>query len=229
MRIVADASATQSEGRLAQLERVDSRHAQVDRFRLNVQAVLGDSGGVRAERLVRRGRAVAAHDVDLSAGMPDRRREIVENIVEPRIKVANIAGPMIAQEIIELGERARNVLVSAPVSNFHPLTGVRVIKPQDMILPDPDCVTPQAPQVLLRAIGPVRHPAHSPAALQLESPDTQKFFQTRAFISFQENFNISNRLARFVRILQAPFFCFWHGEAARIQKSATSSEIGDRD
>ena len=35
---------------------------------------------------------------------------------------------------------------------------------------------------------------------QLESQDTQEAFQTRAFISFQHNFNIRNRLARFVRI-----------------------------
>ena len=48
--------------------------------------------------------------------------------------MANIAGPMIAQEIIELGKRTRNVLFSAPVSNFHPLARVRVIEPQEMIL-----------------------------------------------------------------------------------------------
>jgi hypothetical protein len=72
VRIVAHAATTQGESRLTQLERVDAGHAQVDRFRLNVQAVPGNSGGVSAKRFVRRGSAVAADDVDLAAGMPDR-------------------------------------------------------------------------------------------------------------------------------------------------------------
>src|SRR6266481_5781307 len=134
VRIVAHAAPTQGESRFAQLERVDAGHTQVDRFRLNVKAVFGGSGGVSAKRFVRRRSAVAAYDVDLAAGMSDRRCEIREDIVQARIEMANVARPMIAEEIIELGERARNVLVTTAVNKFNPLTGVRVVKQQEMIL-----------------------------------------------------------------------------------------------
>jgi len=41
---------------------------------------------------------------------------------------------MIAQEIIELGEGAGNVLVSAPVNNIQALARMRVVKQQEMIV-----------------------------------------------------------------------------------------------
>jgi hypothetical protein len=48
--------------------------------------------------------------------------------------MTNVTGAMITQEIIELGERARNVLVTLAVNKFNPLSGVRVVKPQEMFL-----------------------------------------------------------------------------------------------
>jgi hypothetical protein len=42
--------------------------------------------------------------------------------------MANIAGPMIAQEKIELGERVWKVCVAAAINNVNTLTGVRVVK-----------------------------------------------------------------------------------------------------
>jgi len=55
--------------------------------------------------------------------------------------MANVAGPMIAEEIIELGERERNVLVIMTINNLNALAGVRVIKLQEMIpaLLEGDC------------------------------------------------------------------------------------------
>jgi hypothetical protein len=41
--------------------------------------------------------------------------------------MANGACPMIAEEIIELGQRIWNVLPATPVNNFDPLSGVRVV------------------------------------------------------------------------------------------------------
>jgi hypothetical protein len=42
--------------------------------------------------------------------------------------MANITGPMIAQEKVELGERVRNVRVAAAISNVNTLFGMRVVK-----------------------------------------------------------------------------------------------------
>jgi len=42
--------------------------------------------------------------------------------------MANITGPMIAQEKIELGQRVRNVCVAVTINNVNTLSGVGVIK-----------------------------------------------------------------------------------------------------
>ena len=76
MRIIAHTAASQSESSSAQFKRVDAGHPQIDGFRLNVKAVLCDSGGVSAERFVRRRGAIAADDVDLAAWTADRRERI---------------------------------------------------------------------------------------------------------------------------------------------------------
>src|SRR5580698_3391766 len=128
MRVVAHATATQCQRRPPQSERVNSGHAQVNRFRLNVQAVLRDSGSMRAQQFIRRRGAVATNNVNLSAGMSHRRGEIGQNIVQARIEMAHLAGIMIAQEIIQLGQRARNVLLPAPEHNFQPFVRVRVVE-----------------------------------------------------------------------------------------------------
>jgi hypothetical protein len=134
VRIVAHTAASQSESSLAQFERVDAGHPQVYSFRLKVKAVLRDSRGMSAERFVGRRGAVAADDVDLAAWTADRRGEIGEDIVQARIKMANIARPMIAQEKVELGERVRNVCVAAAINNVNTLVGVRVVKQKEMIV-----------------------------------------------------------------------------------------------
>jgi hypothetical protein len=59
--------------------------------------------------------------------MADRGREIIKDIVQTRIEMANVACPMIPEEIIELGERTWNVLLTPAVNNIDPLSGVRVV------------------------------------------------------------------------------------------------------
>src|SRR5215475_13417643 len=86
------------------------------------------------ERFVSRRGAVAADDVDLATWTADRRGEIREDIVQARINMTNIAGPMIAQEKIELGERFRNVCVASPVNDVNALTGMGVVKQKEMIV-----------------------------------------------------------------------------------------------
>jgi hypothetical protein len=48
--------------------------------------------------------------------------------------MANVARSMIAEKKIELGERARNVLIAAAVNNINALGSVRVVKKQAVIL-----------------------------------------------------------------------------------------------
>src|ERR1700735_743320 len=78
MRIVTYAATAQCQRRSSKFQRINAGHAQVDRFRLNVQAVFGDAGGGGAQRLVCRGSAVAADDVYLAVGTSYRCGEIGE-------------------------------------------------------------------------------------------------------------------------------------------------------
>jgi len=66
--------------------------------------------------------------------MADRRGEVRQDIVQARIKMANVAGSMIAQEIIEFGECGRKILIAAAINNINPLGGVGVVKQQAMLL-----------------------------------------------------------------------------------------------
>ena len=95
---------------------------------LNVKAVSGDSRGTSAKRLVRRTSAIAANDIDLRAGMPNQSGEIGEDIVKVGIEMVYLTCPVVAQEIVELGERTRNVLFTVAINNLNPLAGVRVVK-----------------------------------------------------------------------------------------------------
>ena len=83
---------------------------------------------MRLRRYVSRRGTVAADDLDLAAWKADRRSEIREDIVQARIEMANITGPMIAQEKIELGERLRNVCLAPAINNVNTFTGVRVVE-----------------------------------------------------------------------------------------------------
>ena len=66
--------------------------------------------------------------------MSDSRREIREDVVKARIEVPNVVRIVIAQEMIELGQRLGNVLVPAAVDNVDPFVGVRVVQQKGMIL-----------------------------------------------------------------------------------------------
>src|SRR5271154_937108 len=134
VRIVAHAAALQGQRGAAELEGVDAGHAQVDGFRLDVQTVFGDAVGVRAQRFVGAGRAIAADDVELAAGMADGGGEGRENVVEARIEVAHFVGVVVAQKIVQLGQRAGNELFAAAVNNVNALSGVRVVEHQAMLL-----------------------------------------------------------------------------------------------
>ena len=71
LRIVADTAAVQIERSIAQTSGGHSRHANVDGFAQHVLAMLGDANSCAAKKFVAPRRAIAANDVDLSAGMAD--------------------------------------------------------------------------------------------------------------------------------------------------------------
>src|SRR5215469_14241906 len=133
MRIVADPAPSKSECSVTQNQGVDAGHAQVNRFSLDVKAILRDAGGVSAESCVGGRSAVATDDVDFAAGMADGSREVGENVVETRVEVADVVGDVVAEKVVEPGQGRGNVLRAAAVDDVESLAGVRVVQKQRMV------------------------------------------------------------------------------------------------
>src|SRR4029077_11877459 len=111
---------------LPQLESVDPRDSQVNRFRLNMETVLGDSRSVRAQKFVGPRRPVAADDANFSAAAAYGNGQFFQRIVKPRVEMADIARAEITQEKVELGDCVGQVSIATAVDNVDPLAGMRM-------------------------------------------------------------------------------------------------------
>jgi len=109
-----------------------ARKADINRFRLHVQTVLGDSGvrAARPQKLIRTWRSISADDIDLSRGTTEGSGQIVQQVKYARIVVVHIASAIIAQVLVETVERLRQIRVAAAVYDVEPLVGMGVVEPQ---------------------------------------------------------------------------------------------------
>jgi len=83
-----------------------------------------------AQKFIAPRRAVPANNVNLPVRPTQFRIEIVEQIENPGIVGQNCARTMVAQVMIEFGERLWNVAISAAVNNIEMFPCVSVEKPQ---------------------------------------------------------------------------------------------------
>jgi hypothetical protein len=75
-------------------------------------------------------RAIAANDVDLGVESSKFGLQIVKEIEDSRIKVANVSCPPISQIGIQFRKRLRNVVGSATINNIKSLSTMSVKEPQ---------------------------------------------------------------------------------------------------
>ena len=101
-------------------------YANIDRHGLHVEAVLGHAVSVGAEVFIAPGRAVAAYDIDLGVGTPQRHGQIMQKIEDARIVVVNIAGAVVAQILIQPRQGIGIVGIPVPVHDVEPFPGVGV-------------------------------------------------------------------------------------------------------
>jgi len=127
MRIVAHAAAMERKGDLAQALGFHAGDSQIDRLRLHVEAVLGDTFTVGTKKLVAPGCAVPANDVNFSVGTPHSRRQILQDVKDLGIEMMNLARAMVSEKIVELRDGVSNVLIPSAVHDIEPLARVRVI------------------------------------------------------------------------------------------------------
>lgn len=114
------------QGGIAQLGNANRGHADIDSFRLHVEAVQGNSGSVGAKELIAPGAAVAANDVNLRSGTADGGGEVGKQVENAWVVMMHVPRPMIPQEVIQLGKRFWDVSVPSSEYNINPLVGVRV-------------------------------------------------------------------------------------------------------
>jgi hypothetical protein len=95
----------QSQRRVAKGPGAHSGNADVDRHRLHVQAVEGNTVPVFPEELIAPRRAITADDVDLGVGSAYFCTQVVQEIENSRVNVMDIAGSVVAQEMVKLIKR----------------------------------------------------------------------------------------------------------------------------
>ena len=132
LTVVAHPPPMQFKSGIAQLGCRHTRQPDINRFRLHVQAVLGDSGvrAARPQKLVRAGSAISADDIDLGRGTTEGSCQVVQQVEHARIVVVHITGAIVAQVLVEAVERLRQVCVATAIDDVEPLVGMGVVEPQ---------------------------------------------------------------------------------------------------
>lgn len=134
MGIVADTAAMKGESGFAQARGCYAGYSNVDRLRLHVEAVLGDSLRVRTEIVVAPRGTVPADDVDFGSGMAHGRRQVFQDVKHLRIVMMDFSRAMVAEEIVELSKRGWEVLIPPAIDDVQRLTGVRVVEVQTIFV-----------------------------------------------------------------------------------------------
>ena len=117
---------------IAQLGCGHTRKADINRFRLHVQTVLGDTGvrAARPQKLIRAWRSISADDIDLGRGTTEGSGQVVQQVKHARIVVVHITGAIIAQILVEAVERLRQIRVATAIDDVEPLVGMGVVEPE---------------------------------------------------------------------------------------------------
>lgn len=99
--VVSNTAAVKRQRRIPQIGGFDSRQTDINRHGLHVQAVASDAGTMGPQEFVAPGRAIAADYVDLGVGFAQYGGEIVQQVENPGIVMADVSGTVVAQVAIE--------------------------------------------------------------------------------------------------------------------------------
>lgn len=89
-----------------------------------METVLGNAGGAGPQELVAPWRTVAADDGYLGIGLPGGGGEVRQKIKQMRIVMKLLAGAVVTQKMIQLGEGIVEVSIATPVDDVDALAGV---------------------------------------------------------------------------------------------------------
>src|SRR5208283_1514870 len=115
---------------ISQLLGRNAGHPDVNGHCLHVEAIAGHAMPMRAEEFVAPGRAVAADDINLEIGIPQRHSQVVQQVEDSGIVLVNFAGAVVSQIAIQACERFRIVAFAVAVDDVQSLPGMCVEKMQ---------------------------------------------------------------------------------------------------
>lgn len=131
--VVTNSPAMQFQGSVSQARRRDARYADIDRHRLHMQAVKGDTMTVRAQKLIAPRRPIAADDINFRIRLPKLGSQVVEQVEYSRIVMVDVAGAVITKIFVESCQSFREIAVTPPIDNVKAFAGVRVEQPKAII------------------------------------------------------------------------------------------------
>jgi len=130
--VVADPTAMQFNCGIAQLRSRHARYADINCFRLHVQAVSGDTGvyAPRAQKLVGARSAVPAHDINLRVGNTQRAGQLVQQVEHTWIILTDVTRTVVPQVTIEPIEGFWEINVTTAIHDIESFIGMRVVEAQ---------------------------------------------------------------------------------------------------
>jgi hypothetical protein len=134
MGIVAHAAPVERKSSFAQLLGIHAGHSKIDRLRLHVKAVFGNSLRMSAKELIAPRCSVSTYNIDLSARPVDSHSQLLKEIIKSRLKMPDITRTMVAEKIVELADGLRNIGVPPAVYDVEPFSGVGVIELEPIFL-----------------------------------------------------------------------------------------------
>src|SRR5271156_163117 len=128
--VVSDPAALHGERGIAHLGGGNAGYADVDGLGFHVLAVLGDSVAVLAEVGVAPRGAVSADNVDHAVRVAKAGHQIMEEVELLDVVILHVAGAVVAQEVIELGNGFGQITVADAVDDVDVLAGMQVVEMQ---------------------------------------------------------------------------------------------------
>ena len=95
-----------------------------------MKTVAGYAVSMSAQKFVAPWRAVAANNIDLHIRIPQRCRQIVEQVEHPRIVVTNVARAVVAQITVQARQGFLIISFAVAVNDIQPLSSMRMEKMQ---------------------------------------------------------------------------------------------------
>jgi hypothetical protein len=112
------------QGGISQIECGDPGETNIDRLGLHMETVPGNAGGVGSQEFVAPGRTVAADNGYLTIGLPGGGGKVRQKIKQMRIVMKLLAGAVVTQKVIQLGEGIVDVSIATPVDDVDVFAGV---------------------------------------------------------------------------------------------------------